>query len=354
MTEPQDDFVDPMKWLDVYRKEPNLKQYPLLYLLLLEHANAHQWSSQQFRFASQLDPQAFLTALDLPCTKENSWVLEHACIPDEDFDTPWAFEVMEIKALYLFFKHNTASQLHRSCIPKAISRMLSLAVLLDQYPELITARFIKPRPDQKVTWSNDLQVVRRIHRLAQRLKVTHLNRRIRRCRDNHELRLLLSKLEHQAYDHILNNLALVDLDDLDCVLQCMSGWLEAFEQEQLKIHWFDDYGPSPLPGNANLIPLRSYQSVFLEALTQHHCATLHHGEMLDNEYVLFSVWSPERATLGLVYNQDKHCYEIDQLLLKDNKPVAEATEREIKRWLKQIQQLKTCGLIIKNKDLSSI
>ena len=205
--------------------------------------------------------------------------------------------------MYRFFKQNTARQLERSIIPQSISQLIFIAVLIDQYPELSTARFIKPKQGKEVPRHGDLQVLHAIHTLAQRLTITHLDRRIRRCRDAHELRLLLYKLEHKAYDRILSDLAVVDLDDLDSVLACIDGWLEAFDREQLQLHWFDDYGASPLPGNAQLIPLRSYRSLFLEGLAQHNCATLHHGEMLDNEYVLFSVWLTERATLGLIYTR---------------------------------------------------
>jgi len=36
MNEALDDYLYRLKWLEFYRKEPNLRQYPLLFLLLLD------------------------------------------------------------------------------------------------------------------------------------------------------------------------------------------------------------------------------------------------------------------------------------------------------------------------------
>ena len=152
------------------------------------------------------------------------------------------------------------------------------------------------------------------------------------------MRLLLRKLQLRASDRIVNNLALVDLDNLDAVIDCIGGWLGEFDRQQLERHWFDDYGPSPLPGNANLIALRTYQALFLEAHQQHNCATSYHYEIQDNQYAIFRLLAPERATLGLGFNEKKQRYKIDQLVLQDNQPVSVTTRQWVKRWLRQAQQ----------------
>jgi len=240
--------------------------------------------------------------------------------------------------LYEFFNTNTACQLPRNSIPKNTSRLIALAEVLTHFPELVTARFIKPRRGKEVSLYNGLNRLRSIHRLAQRLLVTDIARRIRRCRDSKDLLLLLRKLQFRSSDRIVNNLALVDLDNLDAVIDCVGGWLGEFDRQQLQRHWFDGYGPSSLPGNANLIALRTYQALFLEAHQQHNCATSYHYEIQDNQYAIFRLMAPERATLGLEFNEKKQRYKIDQLLMQDNQPVSATTRQWVKRWLRQVQQ----------------
>jgi hypothetical protein len=77
--------------------------------------------------------------------------------------------------------------------------------------------------------------------------------------------------------------------------------------------------------NANLIALRTYQPLFLEAHQQHNCATSYHHEIQDNQYAIFRLLAQERATLGLGFNEKKQRYKIDQLLMQDNQPVSVTT-----------------------------
>jgi hypothetical protein len=169
-------------------------------------------------------------------------VLYHSNQADQTIDQPWAYERTELAALYEFFNTNTACQVPRNSIPKNTSRLIALAEVLTHFPELVTARFIKPRRGKEVSLYNGLNRLRSIHRLAQRLEVPHIARRIRRCRDPKDLLLLLRKLQLRASDRIVNNLALVDLDNLDAVIDCVGSWLGDVDRQQLQRHWFDDYG----------------------------------------------------------------------------------------------------------------
>ena len=218
--------------------------------------------------------------------------------------------------------------------------MIQLAELLAHFPDLVTARFIKHGSGKEVRLYTGLSTLLSIHRLAQRLQVTHIARRIRRCRHTKDLSLLRRKLENRASDIIVSDLAKIDLDDLDMVIDCVGVWLSDFDRQELEQHWFDVYDSSPLLDNvsSNLIALLSYQALFLESHQQHNCAAFYQFKVQDEGYAIFSVLAPERATLGLKFNQKKQCYQIDQLLLRDNQPVSVTTRRTIKHWLQLSQQ----------------
>jgi hypothetical protein len=128
------------EWLACYRKQSVLKQQPLRLLLLLYHADQQHWSTQQFQDCSQLETGPFLTAIKLPATEANCWVLQHSNHADKSIDQPWAYERTELAALYQFFNTNTASQLPRNSIPQNTSRLIALAEVLTHFPELVTAR----------------------------------------------------------------------------------------------------------------------------------------------------------------------------------------------------------------------
>jgi hypothetical protein len=171
------------QWLACYRKQATLQQQPLRLLLLLYHADQQHWSTQQFQDCSRLETEPFLTAINLPTTEANCWVLQHSNQADKTIDQPWAYERTELAALYQFFSSHVACQVPRNSIPKNTSRLIALAEVLTHFPELVNTRLFKPRCGKEVSLYNGLNRLRSIHRLAQRLQVTHIARRIRRCRD---------------------------------------------------------------------------------------------------------------------------------------------------------------------------
>jgi hypothetical protein len=148
-------------------------------------------------------------------------------------------------------------------------------------------------------------------------------------------------LENQASEGMLTALESVDIDDLDSVVEICQRYVSQHECHELEDHWFDRYEPAPLTNTDHIIQLSSFQALFLESHQQHNCADTYRCDVSTGEYALFQVLTPERATLGLKFNPKKGKYQLDQLLLQNNQPVAASTRREVKRWLKHVQQAKS-------------
>jgi hypothetical protein len=140
---------------------------------------------------------------------------------------------------------------------------------------------------------------------------------------------------------MLTALESVDIDDLDSVVEICQRYLSQQECDEIENHWFDRYELAPLANAEHMIQLSSFQALFLESHQQHNCTDTYRCDVSTGEYALFQVLTPERATLGLKLNPKKQRYQLDQLLLQNNQPVAPETRRAVRRWLKQAQQGKS-------------
>ena len=200
-------------------QQTSLPHQPLLFLLLTYYAEQHLWSEQQVTECSQQQTTNILTAIELPPTEANLRVLMRSST--DDIDQLGSFERSELAALYQFLDSNVASLLGKKSIPHEINGLISLAELLVQYPDLVTARFIQRSPKKDYRLYTCLSKIDSLHRLAQLLNITNMARRIRRCRHYQDLSLLLRKLQNRASDRIVDHLAQVDPNDVDAVINCI-------------------------------------------------------------------------------------------------------------------------------------
>ena len=108
MNDPEDnEFEFSPQGLACYREQVTMQQQPLLFLLLAFYAEQQHWSTQQLKDCSQQQPATLLTAIKLPTSEANCWVLKRSCIA-EGIDQPGAFERSELAMLYQFFNSNIA------------------------------------------------------------------------------------------------------------------------------------------------------------------------------------------------------------------------------------------------------
>jgi len=90
----------------------------------------------------------------------------------------------------------------------------------------------------------------------------------------------------------------------------------------------------PLPGTVDIVPLSRASELREEGATQHHCVGSYAATVRRGECYIYRVLAPERATLSLVRGADG-CWQIEQLNLARNRPVALSTRKAVQDWLNQ-------------------
>lgn len=327
-----------MLWLACYGQNPLLQAQPLLLLLIQHYAAKHKWlPAQRIKVCMLSSADALLQCIDLPATEKLHGVLRHVNDIGSRFYLVH-FALSELAALYRAFQNGSLDTVPECAIPKPIEPFMEMAKLLSKHPELADARFIKRSQRNSLCFDLAGFKISRIKDAAKRLNVTDIDKKLRRCRHLKDLNLLRQRLEDQSSEGMLAALKSIDIDDLDSVVEICKRYLNQHECDEIEDHWFDRYQPAPLANSNSIIQLSSFQALFLESHQQHNCADTYRCDVNTGEYALFQVLAPERATLGLKWNQKKQRFQLDQLLLQNNQPVAASTRCEVKRWLKTAQQ----------------
>jgi len=88
----------------------------------------------------------------------------------------------------------------------------------------------------------------------------------------------------------------------------------------------------PLPGTADVVPLVLSSQLAEEGRVQHNCVHSYAERVRAGECYIYRVLAPERATLSIVKGEDG-CWEIEQLYLSCNRPVASHTWQRVEAWL---------------------
>ena len=96
------------------------------------------------------------------------------------------------------------------------------------------------------------------------------------------------------------------------------------------------YPSPPLPGTEAIIPITDYAQLHGESVTQHHCVSSYHADILEGSYYVYRVLAPERATLGVsILYQHHDCRDVvvDQLKGLANLEVSAETWQAVETWL---------------------
>jgi hypothetical protein len=91
------------------------------------------------------------------------------------------------------------------------------------------------------------------------------------------------------------------------------------------------YASSKLEETKTIVQISNYKDLLLEGKAMHHCIVSYHGRIIGEQYFVFKILEPERATLGLHYKNGK--LAIDQIRLSYNTQPSDATKEAVYWWL---------------------
>lgn len=104
-----------------------------------------------------------------------------------------------------------------------------------------------------------------------------------------------------------------------------------------------EYGEPPIRETPIIVPITNNRDLHMEGKIQHHCIFVYHNRIARGEYFAYQILEPERATLGL-NKTVAGGYLIDQIYLKYNGIVSDATRELVKVWLNSsIDECKMVG-----------
>lgn len=337
-TESPDDNSDKL-WLRCYQQQALLRKQPLLLLLLQYVAEKQKWSFAKRREVCQLDSAgAILQAVELPASETISWLCRSSTKIESSVELVH-YAPSELTALYQCLYQSYFDPIDKRYLPDELSVLIDLARLLSNHPELATTRFIRRSKHHNVCFDLANFKIYRIKEAAKRLRIAanDMQKKLLRCRHLTDLSGLQHRLENQLSDQLLVALQTVDWNDLAAVYDCAEVYLSESELGDLECHWYERYPVLPWTAHKHIVQLTDYPMLFMEAHQQHHCALTYRHELESQDYAIFTVLYPERATLGLKWQPTKQRFVIDELVAQNNQAISNATRRFVKRWLKLVQ-----------------
>ena len=187
---------------------------------------------------------------------------------------------------------------HLSHLPFIDGRLLKL---LKRYPELETSKLIqKFSADWK--WHDFEMTFQDTLKMAEDLGVVGIMTRIKSCKGLLQLTNLHDKLVSEINDKSLQDMPLIE------------------------------YGKPPIDETPNIVPITNNRDLHMEGKIQHHCIFVYHDRIARGDYFAYQILEPERATLGL-NKTVAGGYTIDQIHLKYNGLVSDATREMVMMWL---------------------
>jgi len=88
----------------------------------------------------------------------------------------------------------------------------------------------------------------------------------------------------------------------------------------------------PLKGTETIVPVCTIEALYAEGAAMHNCVGVYATRVMEGRSYIYSVLSPQRATLELAIH-GKNVF-IQQLLLESNKPPAIETKNAVEEWVK--------------------
>ena len=301
-----------------------LIQEPKLFWLLISYAKQQGWNKQRIINVCQKSPLKILKSCGLPDREETL-----TCLQKIDYTNYSSFNLRGSPTLfqltYALLKLDVSQLIKRKAI------YLSMVEFLYQHPELIDARFIKRNKSKHI---NLFLKVRDLKRMALAIDYPKIHRLLIRCRHLKDIKQAITRLQVQISDEIIRQLQ--QLDDISSYPEeLLRPYLNNLENDDAKNDWTTPYPQSPIASDPNIIPLTNYRAVFIEAHTQHNCLAEYHYDLTAGEYFAYQILQPERATLTLQIKLDTKTLQIDDLKLKDNRPVSKKTRSKVNKWLKK-------------------
>ncbi|CCK76622.1 conserved hypothetical protein [Oleispira antarctica RB-8] len=198
---------------------------------------------------------------------------------------------------------------HLSHLPLIDGRLLKF---LKKYPKLETSTLIQ-KFSAEWKWHEFEMTFKDTLRMADDLAAVNIMTRIRSCKDLRQLTNLHDRLVSELNDKVLQDIPMVE------------------------------YGVPPIPETPIIVPITNNRDLHMEGKIQHHCIFVYHNRIARGEYFAYQILEPERATLGL-NKTVAGGYSVDQIYLKYNGIVSDATRELVKVWLNSsIDECKMVG-----------
>jgi hypothetical protein len=187
-----------------------------------------------------------------------------------------------------------------------------LLKFLKNHPDLKTSKLIQ-KYSADWDWYDFEMTLKDTLKMADDLQILDIMTRIRACKGLSQLTTLHDRLVSRVNDKVIQDITLIE------------------------------YGEPPIQETPNIIPITNNRDLHLEGKVQHHCIFAYHDRIARGEYFAYQILEPERATLGLKKTVAGD-YTIDQIYLKYNGIVSDATRELVKVWLNSsIDECKMVG-----------
>ncbi len=264
-----------------------LKNFPLLLALILLSAKQNRWDQQAVIALLSTKRCQILAACGLQGTKTSLQLLKKLVVPK--------FTAKELNILQQLSTDKLFNQLNHL-------KYLDFTLLdfLIHNPLLTPSRFFLGY-DAEWPWNKFLHLHSEIIRMADICNWQDIETAIISC---HTLQML-----HNLHDRLAKRI---------------SNNVESFPVS---------YFPAPpLTGTDHIVPLTNSRQLLIEGREQHHCVASFLQKIKTQEYYVYKVTAPERATLGLKI-MDQNQIVLDQLKLCGNEEPAEETRIMVNSWI---------------------